>query len=188
MKENKINTLVVNLFGGPGAGKSTMAHLITGLLKSLGVECEYAGEWAKDMVFEGRTSVFRNQLYISAKQDYKIDRIVGHTKVIVTDSPILIGAVFENDPKFTELMVKRFKKYNNYNILVDRTGVPFSGVGRNEKSVEEAVPFDIAQEQLLLNNNLPYVVERGGLSNCQKVVMDIMGRLVAGQLIDTKVN
>lgn len=39
MEEKK--TLVVNLFAGPGAGKSTGAAYIFSKLKMLGYDCEY---------------------------------------------------------------------------------------------------------------------------------------------------
>ena len=45
-------TLVINLFGGPGVGKSTMCASIFSKLKILGFECEMATEYVKDIVFE----------------------------------------------------------------------------------------------------------------------------------------
>ena len=41
-------TLVVNLFGGPGTGKSTMMAGIFAKLKSLGYDCEMCVEFAKE--------------------------------------------------------------------------------------------------------------------------------------------
>ena len=43
------NTLVVNLFGGPGTGKSTtMAHVFAEL-KWRGYDCEMSNEYAKEV-------------------------------------------------------------------------------------------------------------------------------------------
>lgn len=41
--------LVINFFGGPGCGKSTMASRLFSELKSKGVKCEYVTEYAKDV-------------------------------------------------------------------------------------------------------------------------------------------
>lgn len=44
------NTIIVNLFAGPGAGKSTGAAYIFSKLKLAGIDCEYVSEFAKDKV------------------------------------------------------------------------------------------------------------------------------------------
>lgn len=48
---NKRKTIAVNLFGGPGSGKSTQALGVTYKLKVNGINCEYASEHAKDLVW-----------------------------------------------------------------------------------------------------------------------------------------
>lgn len=60
-------TLVVNLYAGPGTGKSTTAALAFGELKTLGVNCEYVQEYAKDRVWDEHFSVFSNQIYLLGK-------------------------------------------------------------------------------------------------------------------------
>lgn len=47
------NTLIVNLYGGPGTGKSTGAAYIFSKLKMDGIDAEYVTEFAKDKVWEG---------------------------------------------------------------------------------------------------------------------------------------
>ena len=46
--------LCVNLFGGPGIGKSTTAAGVFNLLKLHGIETELITEFAKDLVWEER--------------------------------------------------------------------------------------------------------------------------------------
>ena len=41
--------MIINLFGGPGTGKSTGAAYIFAKLKMCGVNCELITEFAKDM-------------------------------------------------------------------------------------------------------------------------------------------
>ena len=53
--------MVVNLFGVPGAGKSTGAAYIFSRLKMEGVNCELVTEFAKDKVWEQTEEVFKNQ-------------------------------------------------------------------------------------------------------------------------------
>ena len=71
-----MQSLIVNLFGGPSAGKSTLAHGLMNHLKINGIECEYASEYAKDLVFDypGDISVFKNQIEIYQEQRKRIFR------------------------------------------------------------------------------------------------------------------
>ena len=59
--------LVVNLFGAPGAGKSTGAAYIFSKLKMAGINAELVTEFAKDKVWEESKAVFQNQAYIFGK-------------------------------------------------------------------------------------------------------------------------
>jgi hypothetical protein len=59
------NTLLVNLYAGPGAGKSTGAAYIFAKLKMAGVDCEYVSEYAKDRVWqEDQFPLKHCQLYV----------------------------------------------------------------------------------------------------------------------------
>ena len=60
--------LVVNLFGAPGAGKSTGAAYIFSKLKMAGINAELVTEFAKDKVWEESKAVFQNQAYIFGRQ------------------------------------------------------------------------------------------------------------------------
>ena len=84
MSEKK-KTLVVNFCAGPGAGKSILCAATFAALKWRGVSAEMALEYAKDKVWEETETVFKNQLYIFGKQQYRMHRLDGKVDVIVTD-------------------------------------------------------------------------------------------------------
>ena len=67
-----MDTIVVNLFGEPSAGKSTCAMDITAQLKRHGVNAEYVSEFAKDKVYENNGEVFKHQEYLFGKQSFKM--------------------------------------------------------------------------------------------------------------------
>lgn len=101
-----MSALIVNLFGVPGAGKSTGAAYIFSRLKMLGVNAELVTEFAKDKVWENNEEVFNNQAYIFGKQSFKISRCANKVDVIITDSPLPLSIFYNHDP-FT-----RTKPYN----------------------------------------------------------------------------
>ena len=155
MAEKK-DTLVVNLFGGPGAGKSTLMAYLFYKLKILGVEVEMSPEFAKDLVWEERYNYFDEQIYIFAKQLHRINRVVGKVDVCINDSPLQNSFIYlkEENPQLKELVKNEFNKFNNFNIFVKR-GVKYVQNGRNENE-QEALEVDKKIEDVL--SELPHIV------------------------------
>lgn len=59
-KENCKLPIVVNLFGQPGAGKSTLAAYTFAKLKMMNVNCELVTEFAKDKTWEKNFTALSN--------------------------------------------------------------------------------------------------------------------------------
>ena len=59
----KKDTLIINLIGGPGSGKSTTAAGLFYKLKQMGIDCEMALEFAKDNVWEESLMTLNDQIY-----------------------------------------------------------------------------------------------------------------------------
>lgn len=90
------NSLVVNAFGGPGAGKSTACFHIVEELKKMGYVTEYVSEYAKDLVWDENFQLLVgtevHQLEILKEQLHRLDRLYGKVDFIVTDASILLNA------------------------------------------------------------------------------------------------
>jgi hypothetical protein len=140
---------VINLFAGPGAGKSTTCAGIFSLLKLHGIECEMVTEYAKDMVWEGRNFVFKNQLYILGKQYHRFLRLKDKVDFIITDSPILLSAVYgEDEPDcFKEVVFNKFCEFVNFNFYIERVK-PYHQIGRNQTENEAKDIDDIVKNKL----------------------------------------
>lgn len=136
-------TLIVNLFGGPGVGKSSTAAGIFSLLKLHSVECELVTEFAKDLVWEERYKTFGDQQYIFGKQHHRIWRLRDKVDVIITDSPIMLSAVYRQETlsqSFVDSVVETTNSYNNYNVILTRAK-KYNPNGRNETE-EQAKDLD----------------------------------------------
>lgn len=137
-----LKTVVVNLFGGPGVGKSTTMSYLYYKLKCKGIDVEMAPEYAKDLVWEERQRYFDEQIYIFAKQWHRINRCVGKVEVVICDSPLINSSIYlkENNPEFDSLIMSEFNKFDNFNLLIERQTVYVQN-GRNETE-EEAMEVD----------------------------------------------
>lgn len=160
---------VINLFGGPGSGKSTCAAALFALMKKKGMSVELVSEYAKQMVFEERLNVLKeDQLYVFAKQHRKILTLRNTVEYVITDSPFVQGYLYLNDDSiydrnwFRSLIMDTFHKYPNYNVLLVRGGdIPYEQMGRyqNEKEAQE-VGASVAQ--FLANHNIQFTTHIAG--------------------------
>jgi len=148
--------LVVNLFAGPGHGKSTTAANLFVKFKTLGVNAELAGEYAKDLTWSRRHHTLADQIYVFGKQHHRIYRLQQDCDLIIADSPILLGLAYTTDyPSFFHQTVKwAFDQYNNINFVLNRTK-PYNPKGRNQTESEaESKHYQIGQ--ILHQYNIPF--------------------------------
>ena len=129
-------TQVINLFAGPGAGKSTLATGVFSILKMHGVNCEYVSEYAKDLVWESKERLLNTDpLYIFAKQLARQQKLIDKVDVVITDSPLLIGLAYHDERFFNELVFNKFQEYDNTNYFVERVK-DFNPAGRTQNLQE----------------------------------------------------
>ena len=148
---------VINLFAGPGAGKSTTAAGLFHLMKIAGMNVELVTEYAKEMTWEKRHNILTDELYIFAKQHRRIRRLLGEVDYVVTDSPILLCILYRNDDyseTLDRLILELWNSYENLNFFLRRTK-PYSAVGRSQ-SESEARTIDEATLELLARLEVPY--------------------------------
>jgi hypothetical protein len=150
--------IVVNLFAGPGVGKSTTAARIFAELKMHGVNCEMALEFAKDKVWEESFKTMDDQIYIFGKQFHKIWRLKDKVDVIICDSPLPISIVYdkENSDALHTLIMEQFNKFDNYNVLLTRSG-EYQKEGRVQTE-EEAKGVDEMVKKVLKDYNIVHRV------------------------------
>lgn len=145
-----METLVLNLFGGPDVGKSTSMAAIFALLKIQQVSCEMAPEFAKDKIWEGSAHVLDNQVYILGKQHHRIARLDGKVGVIICDSPLLNSILYYqgDNPYFAPAVFVEFSRFRNLNIVLARPDRPYDPSGRLQNE-EQAKHLDDRVVQIL---------------------------------------
>lgn len=166
-------TKVINLFAGPGTGKSTAAAAIFSELKQRGVNAELVTEVAKDAAWEKRSKkFFMAQQYIYGKQSWRMERVRDEVDVIVTDCPLMLGTVYMPDdfpiPSLRTTIREDFDRYDNLNIFLARSKA-FNPKGRNQ-DYQEAVELDHKIKKMLLDNNIPFFVFDTGRLTAHRAV------------------
>lgn len=155
-----MNTLVVNCFAGPGAGKTTCAWEVAAELKKKGINCEYVPEYPKELVWEEKYDLLNNQEHIFNEQAKRLARLRGKVEVIVTDSPILMSHIYgtNNSHEFTQRINEEYSKYYNFNLFIQR-GKGFQQEGRVQ-NLRESIELDNRIKNMLKNHKLYFGVYR----------------------------
>lgn len=115
---------VINLFGAPGAGKSTVMLGLTSSLKMMGFSCENTPEFIKEMIYEGsQIDVFGGQVFILGQQNRRLARLVKNADFVITDCPLALIASYT--PKdyiegFEPFALNLARSYENVNYFLNR--------------------------------------------------------------------
>ena len=164
-------TTVINFYGGPGCGKSTMAAQLFGEMKSRTINVEYVPEFAKELTWK-QSDCLDDQLYLLGEQHHRIYTLFGKTDYIITDSPLLLTLHYlknsfskfkDNKELLDQLHVSMtmatlflYKFYNNINFnIVRNPNKKFLQKGRNQ-TLKQSIAIDNDINMLLTQYNIPF--------------------------------
>jgi nicotinamide riboside kinase len=154
------DTIVINLIGSPGTGKSTIASELFAKMKWGGYDVELVSEYAKELVWEERTETIKNEVYLFGKQHHRMFRLLGKVKYIITDRPLILSNLYndvygDKSPEFSNLVLHEVNKMKNMNILLERVK-PYVNKGRNQTE-EQSKGFAIKIKKMLDKHQVNYI-------------------------------
>jgi hypothetical protein len=162
-----MNSKIINLFGGPGIGKSTQASGLFTEMKKHHMSVEYTYEFPKEVAWEGNVSQLRDQFFITANQHRNISRLYGKVEYIIVDSPIVLGCFYEQrygegypasfygKTGLSKFLWNLFGQYENINILLTRNNETYDPNGRLQ-DLKEAQEIDADIKETLTINSIPF--------------------------------
>ena len=181
-----METLIVNLWGGPSVGKTAMALRLAGELSILmGTECtvEYVPEYAKGMIWRGEEALMIKQPLVTEGQ-IALLAPVGKVDVVITDSPIEVGLVYaqKEDLEHTQRLISEWEstyKPNSINIYIERASV-------SESNFQEKGRIHTLEESLKKDEEiLAFLKKRGIVYTSVSQKVDIL-TLCKGVLVALK--
>lgn len=159
------NTIVVNAFAGAKAGKTASCYSLVADLREAGYAAEYVGgcvnELAAERKWETPYGTKEQQMEILRVQLERMDAKLGQVDFIVTDAPILLNQVYNQELSLEwQTMLRELNShYFNYNFFLQR-----EDVNLNKSSMEELEDFgkliqkDIEIRAMLAVNGIQYSV------------------------------
>lgn len=154
--------IVINIFGAPGAGKSTAAAALFALMKLEGYKVELVTEHAKDLTYSESFKELSDQLKVFGEQNHRMNRLVGHVDYIVTDSPLMNSLVYGNEDSlhFKGLVMEKHCEYDNVNVYINRIK-DYAAYGRTQ-TAEESDMLGEKILSILATYNQEYIPIDGG--------------------------
>ena len=139
-------TVIINLHGGPGVGKSTLFSDIFSGLKKLHYEVEMVPEFAKELTWTKSFGILSDQLLVFAEQRHRTFRVAGQVDFIVTDSPLILSHIYgeiyipDMTQAFKDLIIEEFIRHPRFDVYLERFH-PYNTVGRNQTE-KQAIDID----------------------------------------------
>jgi len=147
----------INIFGGPGSGKSTTASGLFYEMKKHWIQAEYVQEFAKELVWADSSHMLSEQNYIFAEQEHRLNRLRSKVEVAVSDSPLLLSSFYAPPAypdSFHQSVFDFFHSYDNLNIFVERSHeYMLDGRIQNEREADELA---LRMKEYLLGNGIPF--------------------------------
>lgn len=161
---------VINIFGSPGAGKSTTAAGLFHFMKKNNFNVELVTEFAKELTWSKRGKCLKDQFYVSAKQNHRLERLKNQVDFVITDSPLFLGIIYASEnyySLFEPLLLQIFNSYNNLNIFLKRIKL-YNPIGRNQTESESNALSDLIEFRLK-QYNIEYK-KMDAVDNCYEMI------------------
>lgn len=184
-------TILVSLYAGPGAGKTTVAAGVFAALKLRSINAEFVPEYAKELTWNNEWDKLSNQFLVTGVQHQRIRNLIGKVDVIVTDSPPELGVLF-TDCTWTQTAILAqsallTEPLTNFRYFVSRDE-NFLSAGRKE-DLEQSEKLDADIKRVLLEEDLQYkTIQKSSLhiKGVVNRVLDIRQRDADNQKVQAK--
>jgi len=165
----------INIFGGPGTGKSTTAAGLFYVMKLDNNRVEYIQEYAKDLTYGNDDVKLSDQLLLLGEQHHRMFRLKDQVDFIIHDAPFINGMAYASNDlipldEYQNLILALYNRYNHINIFLQRNvdEHEYQEYGRAQ-TLEQSQEKDILIKELLNKYNLPFYEVLMGKESVQEI-------------------
>jgi hypothetical protein len=117
----------LNLYAGPGAGKTTAMASVFAELKHMRINAEMAVEYSKELVW--------HQMDFDQEKIFRVQArrmsVARHTDLVVSDGPFLQQLVYVEEEELQRRIIAEYAQYENIDVLLTRSdGMLYDPNGR----------------------------------------------------------
>lgn len=178
-----MKTIVVNLLGAAGSGKSTIAGEVFVKLKKLGIPSEIIQEYAKSVVYEENYKRLNDQLFIYANQYHSMLIAKDSARVLVLDSPLMLSLFYNKhfaqnavpEDVFKKLVMDGYSQFDNMNYFINRKH-EYKQEGRYQTE-EEAKLQEVQMREMLFGMEIDIKQLDSSQPCADMIVKDVQERI-----------
>lgn len=141
--------ILFNLYGRPGAGKTTLAYYLTYRLKKAGIRAEFMGEAAREHHIYDATpgvvapALLDNQILLAGQTFERVLRLQRHGfEAVVSDSPLIQGLLYCEGQFYYDslktIMRQMEQQFETYKIFIHPTLGQYDAESRVQRTEAEA--------------------------------------------------
>jgi predicted ATPase len=145
--------ILIDLYGGPGAGKTTLSFYLMFRLKMAGIRAELVGEAAREhhiydsMPGNVAPPLLDNQVLLAGQQFERILRLQRHNfEVAVNDSPLIQGMLYCEGQAYHDHLKKTIRSvepyFETYKIMIHPRPGSYDPESRVQRTEKEARALD----------------------------------------------
>ena len=180
------HTKIINLFAGPGAGKSTIASGLFHEMKKRHIKCDAPYEFPKELAWNESNKEIKDQLYVIANQHRGIVRSYGIVDYIILDSPLLLSLAYRDNytseypanlygESFESMMLDIHNQYDNINIFLERPEKTHENEGRFHDE-DMSLKLDEKIMSILKDNKIDFI----NIKVNEQTINSILGLVLLG--------
>ena len=137
---------IIEFFGGPGSGKTTMATSVFSSLKRQAIECEFSRELAQEFIYSHRRHLLDSQFLVAAHQYQRYKELErAGVKILFSDTSLRLCKIYgqpmpQVDGYLHPMIDELERDFEIYRVWVNRVK-PYRANGRLQTE-DEAKDLD----------------------------------------------
>ena len=150
--------LVINIFGAPGVGKSTLAKNLQEYMSKY--KPALVEEFATFLIKEGRENELENQTFVSSNQAKMLENGFKQSNLVISDSPIDLGIIYnsfnanKNDKESSDYTFEVHNIVNNANTKYESIDIFIKHDQKSEKGYSMQDRVHTLQESKFLEEDI----------------------------------
>lgn len=155
---SKDDKLVINIYGAPGSGKTTLANKLIERFEQDNFKPALIREYATELIKNNQKELLDNQILVSKAQADNIDKALDKSNLCISESPIELGRLYNKnssiDYELDEIIKQSNEKYTSINLFIAHDKISISSYDNTYRihTADESVELE---KELHKKCNLP---------------------------------